>query len=349
MSDRTTELRDAIGSVVDRWYRAGLIRFRSDDDGSDDLLLRDELTRAALASQPEPTVTEALRGADRIAAERQRQIEREGWSKEHDQEHPWGALALAGACYAMLGGIRDKRLLNGPTLRELLWPWEERWWKPAKNASFAERLRELEKAGALIAAEIDRLLDDAEEMEVEDRVAVPAPSPAPAAEPSDEVFDLIGDVKVGPDPVYWAGYRDGKARAASPSPAVDRLRCGKCGDDLLPSEVEGHLNSEGRTSSPAVAPLDEPLERVLADLRNEVERARAKHAPMHSPHEGHSVIREELDPELWTHVCADTGRSPEARHEALQVAAMGVRYILDLIDDPPAAYAEASEKEGEDA
>ncbi len=78
----------------------------------------------------------------------------------------------------------------------------------------------------------------------------------------------------------------------------------------------------------------DPLDRVLADLREEVLRARAKHPPMHSPHEGWAVIREELDPELWEHVIHDTGRSPEARHEALQVAAMGVRYILDLIDEP---------------
>ena len=74
------------------------------------------------------------------------------------------------------------------------------------------------------------------------------------------------------------------------------------------------------------------LDRVLADLRIEVLSARRKHPPMHSPHEGWAVIREELDPELWEHVIHDTGRSPEARHEALQVAAMGIRYILDLID-----------------
>ena len=73
-----------------------------------------------------------------------------------------------------------------------------------------------------------------------------------------------------------------------------------------------------------------PLDRVLDDLRAEVRRAQAKHTPMHSPHEGWAVIREELD-ELWEHVRHDTGRTPEARHEALQVAAMGVRYVLDLI------------------
>lgn len=79
---------------------------------------------------------------------------------------------------------------------------------------------------------------------------------------------------------------------------------------------------------------DFALDRVLGELREEVGKARAQHAPMNSPHEGWAVIREELDPELWEHVCGDTGRSSAARKEALQVAAMGIRYILDLIDDP---------------
>ena len=76
-------------------------------------------------------------------------------------------------------------------------------------------------------------------------------------------------------------------------------------------------------------PHDHPIWQELAD---ELDLAMTKHPPMHSPHEGISVIREELDPELWDHVCADTGRSPEARHEALQVAAMALRYILDLCE-----------------
>lgn len=76
----------------------------------------------------------------------------------------------------------------------------------------------------------------------------------------------------------------------------------------------------------------EKLEVILSSLRAELLSAMAKHAPMHSPHEGHSVIREEVD-ELWDHVKADTGQTPEARKEALQVAAMGIRYVLDLCDD----------------
>lgn len=85
------------------------------------------------------------------------------------------------------------------------------------------------------------------------------------------------------------------------------------------------------TSAPAYLgnPHDHPIWQELAD---ELARAMTEFGPMHSPHEGHSVIREELDVELWEHVCRDTGRSPGARHEALQVAAMAIRYILDLCE-----------------
>jgi hypothetical protein len=71
------------------------------------------------------------------------------------------------------------------------------------------------------------------------------------------------------------------------------------------------------------------VDAVLLNVRAEIERAVAKHAPMHSPHEGYAVIKEELD-ELWDDVKQDLGRRPNARLEALQVAAMGIRYITDL-------------------
>lgn len=84
-----------------------------------------------------------LDGAEIIAAERKRQIEQEGWSEEHDDAHKWGELAWAATCYAM--PPLDGRGLN--------WPWDRKWWKPTPD----DRIRELAKAGALIAAEIDRL------------------------------------------------------------------------------------------------------------------------------------------------------------------------------------------------
>jgi hypothetical protein len=79
-----------------------------------------------------------------IAAERQRQIETEGWTPEHDDEHGKGELADAAACYAHGELIRDEA--DG-----FLWPWDEDWWKPS------DRRRELIKAGALIVAEIERI------------------------------------------------------------------------------------------------------------------------------------------------------------------------------------------------
>jgi hypothetical protein len=70
----------------------------------------------------------------------------------------------------------------------------------------------------------------------------------------------------------------------------------------------------------------------LADeARVELGRALGLFAPMHSPHEGKAVIEEELD-ELWQHVKANTGGGAEARAEAIQLAAMALRYALDCCD-----------------
>lgn len=84
------------------------------------------------------------RGVELIAAERRRQIEAEGWTKEHDEQHRNGELALAAAAYAVPDHLAD--------IQMYLWPWGPEWYKPR------DRLRNLVRAGALIAAEIDRLL-----------------------------------------------------------------------------------------------------------------------------------------------------------------------------------------------
>jgi len=96
-----------------------------------------------------------MTGVELIAAERQRQIEEEGWTAKHDDNFGTGALAYAAACYAL--PERDfhlwKNAINIDFVK-MLWPWESQWWKPTPD----NRIRELEKAGALIAAELDRLL-----------------------------------------------------------------------------------------------------------------------------------------------------------------------------------------------
>jgi len=81
-------------------------------------------------------------GVELIADERKRQIEVEGWSLQHDLRHREGSLAAAAACYI------DSRSAYVDTN----WPFDDEWWKPK------DRLSNLVRAGALIAAEIDRVL-----------------------------------------------------------------------------------------------------------------------------------------------------------------------------------------------
>ena len=94
-------------------------------------------------------------GAELIAEERQRQIEVEGWTKKHDAQHKDGELAKAAICYAE--PTPHYREVNRHVLfrvpNHVFWPqtWDLKWFKPTN------RIRDLVKAGALIAAEIDRL------------------------------------------------------------------------------------------------------------------------------------------------------------------------------------------------
>ena len=83
-----------------------------------------------------------------IVDERIRQIEVEGWTPEHDDEHEMGELARAAACYAVGEMIADEATGGS------VWPWSDDWWKPTWPI---DRRRELVKAGALIVAEIERL------------------------------------------------------------------------------------------------------------------------------------------------------------------------------------------------
>lgn len=77
--------------------------------------------------------------------------------------------------------------------------------------------------------------------------------------------------------------------------------------------------------------MKDRIQEIAMEIAAEVARAERKHAPLNSPHEAWSVIYEELE-ELREHVRADTGRSADARKEAIQVAAMGLRYVLNLCE-----------------
>lgn len=74
--------------------------------------------------------------------------------------------------------------------------------------------------------------------------------------------------------------------------------------------------------------------RLGREAAAELERAVLKHAPMHSAHEGWAVIFEELD-ELWDEVRAwqpDTNDYNRMRKEAIQVAAMALRFVSDVCE-----------------
>lgn len=112
-----------------------------------------DLTSRTLEWKPE--IAQALdawkasAGARLIAAERQRQV-MIGWDSDHDDAQNGGSLALAAACYAMHATWQQDGI-------PLIWPWDDKEWKPK------DTLSDLIRAGALIAAEIDRLQRAAKE------------------------------------------------------------------------------------------------------------------------------------------------------------------------------------------
>lgn len=85
--------------------------------------------------------------AQDVLAERRRQVDAEGWAPEHDDHYVNEELRKAASAYLTAWT---------PYLIPNCWPWSAVWWKPGTDR------RNLEKAGALIIAEIERL-DRAEE------------------------------------------------------------------------------------------------------------------------------------------------------------------------------------------
>lgn len=85
-----------------------------------------------------------------VLAERARQVDEEGWTPEHDDQHESGEMAAAGAAYAFNAylGASPRYFHASPTG---FWPWDMKWWRPSTPR------RDLEKACALLIAEIERL------------------------------------------------------------------------------------------------------------------------------------------------------------------------------------------------
>lgn len=104
-------------------------------------------------------------GAELIAVERQRQIEEEGYAPDFDQRWEADELAVAAACYAMPEALYVERRGAGHVRFVDPWPFRQGADKRNRNANYPnaiptegpERVQMLIRAGAFIAAEIDRL------------------------------------------------------------------------------------------------------------------------------------------------------------------------------------------------
>ena len=102
---------------------------------------------ATIDAGPRTKEGQTRTGVEMMEAERERQVRAEGWTAEHDAEHEGQELVEAAKSY--LAAATDERFQD---LIPPNWPWEIEWYKPSPDP-----VRNLVKAGALIAAEIDRL------------------------------------------------------------------------------------------------------------------------------------------------------------------------------------------------
>lgn len=111
-----------------------------------------------------------LSGAERIVAERQRQIDVKGFSLEHDATHSTVQFIAAALTYLTQADFQVRyphvpydpqmalKILDEHGFPSSVWPWADEDWKASPDP-----VRNLEKAGALVAAAIDRIQSSSKE------------------------------------------------------------------------------------------------------------------------------------------------------------------------------------------
>jgi hypothetical protein len=73
---------------------------------------------------------------------------------------------------------------------------------------------------------------------------------------------------------------------------------------------------------------------AILDVQDEARVATMNWPPMNSAHEGYAILLEEVD-ELWAHVKTNQKKRDLAamRKEAIQVAAMALRFAAEVCDE----------------
>lgn len=145
-----------------------LDRYLSDESGMLEVWKKDGPFACVPIDLAQPCPVGVPDGVSLIAAERLRQVEKEGFDASHDAQYAndAGTLVRAAVAYALYatssnGARNSARTTVGKSEN---WPWPANWWKPGADNTHVDRIRELEKSGALIAATIDLLLAAAPEV-----------------------------------------------------------------------------------------------------------------------------------------------------------------------------------------
>jgi len=86
-----------------------------------------------------------------VTTERNRQVDKEGYDHDHDDQYETGELAIAGYCYANHAVYRIRHGEKIKLKTPINWPWSGEFWKP-KNPR-----QDLVRSAALIIAEIERI------------------------------------------------------------------------------------------------------------------------------------------------------------------------------------------------
>lgn len=121
-------------------------------DAARRLMAERKTTRRTLAAMLDER-QDVTNGVKSIQVERRRQII-DGFDSVHDDQHTTGQLLLAARCYVVAAMLAERNT-ELPTLARRaghLWPWQQSAWNPSTDP-----LRNVIKAGALLAAEADRL------------------------------------------------------------------------------------------------------------------------------------------------------------------------------------------------
>jgi len=158
MSDKYAALRAAAEKAQleskDEWgYDTDAFHDEANPATILELLAERDADRARIAELEARVASPA---ATDVLAERQRQVNVEGWTSSHDDLHDNNEMAFAASCYAFHAASASWDLEDDDFPYDWhrvpkQWPWDPEWWKPKSPR------RDLVKAGALILAEIERI------------------------------------------------------------------------------------------------------------------------------------------------------------------------------------------------